>query len=373
MMSESMICPKFFTDELVDRGVNFFTGVPCSYLTTLINETIARKDTQYTIASSEGEAVSLASGAWLAGKMGVVMCQNSGFGNMINPLTSLNAPFGIPILLLITWRGKPGEIDEPQHEIMGRITPDLLTLLGIPWLILPKEQAKIPQILDTALAECQQTHKPFALIIEKDSFVCEEKNQNVLEKDFLSSRAEVLKAIVQSIPPDCPVIATTGKTGRELYTVQDNERHLYCVGSMGYANALAHGVALNTVKKVYVIDGDGAAIMHLGNLTSIGLSGVKNLIHILLDNGTYDSTGGQQTASVTVNFAGIAKSCGYKQAVNCSSIGELEQAIKAEAMDGPKLIYMRISKGSMAKLGRPTITPHEVARRLHNFIQKSVT
>ncbi|WP_100551360.1 phosphonopyruvate decarboxylase [Caedibacter taeniospiralis] len=365
-----MICPEYFTNALIDRGVQFFTGVPCSYLTPLINEVIATEVTDYVIASSEGDALAMASGAWLAGKLGLVMCQNSGLGNMINPLTSLNAPFNIPVLLLITWRGKPGEPDEPQHEVMGKITTGLLDLMGIQWSYFPETEAEVLASLDKAMSVMGNAHCPYALILQKDSFKTGKPAPKVVEDAHLPTREEVLSTFLKSLPDEVSVIATTGKTGRELYTLQDHSKHFYCVGSMGYANALAHGVALNSKKPVFVIDGDGAAIMHLGNLTSIGASAPSNLVHVILDNGTYDSTGAQATVSEYVDFAALAKSLGYKKQFRCSSLRDFSNALKTVDSGGPALIHLKIKSGSMKNLGRPAVKPHEIARRLRQHIQK---
>ena len=365
-----MISPQYFINALIDRGVRFFTGVPCSYLTPLINEAIATEETDYVIASSEGDALAMASGAWLGGKLGVVMCQNSGLGNMINPLTSLNAPFRIPVLLLITWRGKPGEKDEPQHEVMGKITTGLLDLIGIQWSYFPENDAMVLTSLETAISVIKKSHRPYAFILQKNSFMSGKPEPKTQENTDLATREEALSVFLKYAPKDAPVIATTGKTGRELYTLEDHAKHLYCVGSMGYASALAHGLALNSKKPVFVIDGDGAAIMHLGNLTSIGASAPTNLVHVILDNGTYDSTGAQATVSQHVDFAGIGKSVGYKNQINCHSLEDFAEVIKLVTCNGPTLIHLKIKRGSMKNLGRPEIKPHEIARRLRQHIHK---
>lgn len=364
-----MICPKYFTNELVNRGVSFFSGVPCSYLTPLINEVIASEQTNYVIASSEGDALGMAAGAWLSGKHSVVLCQNSGLGNMINPLTSLNAPFDIPVLLLITWRGKPGEPDEPQHEMMGQITTSLLDLMGIKWSYFPDNEADVLKILDTAFVSMQKLNRPYALILHKDSFSTSDAEPMVQVNEIsYPRREEALAAILNYVPEFSPIIATTGKTGRELYTLRDHAKHLYCVGSMGYANSIAHGLALNIKEKVFVIDGDGSAIMHLGNFTSIGGSGVSNLVHIVLDNGVHDSTGGQATVSSSIDFSGVAQSVGYKKQIFCSSLADLNSALDSLNTNGPILIHLKIRSGSMKQLGRPTIKPNMVARRLRHYV-----
>ncbi len=242
-----MLEAKDFLHTLTSYGIEFFSGVPCSYLTPLINTIINQDTARYVSATSEGEALAMASGAWLSGKMGAVMCQNSGLGNMVNPLTSLNEPFHIPVLLLITWRGHPDEVDEPQHQLMGKITPQLLDLMQIPWSVLPETQEDMENVLRQAWNYMSKERKPYALLVRKE---CIELSKSPLppfdkggrRQDFHPTREEVLTKLLHLIPEDSPIIATTGKTGRELFTLKDSANHLYCVGSMGYANALGHGI-----------------------------------------------------------------------------------------------------------------------------------
>lgn len=369
-----MISSRWFIDALQARGIGLYAGVPCSFLSTLIDEVIARPGLRYVAASSEGEALSIVSGAWLGGTPGVVLCQNSGLGNMVSPLTSLNAIFRIPALLLISHRGKPGEKDEPQHELMGRKTTALLDAMEVPWAVLPKEQDAAAAALDTALRTMDASHKPYALVVEKDSFAGEPAQAPTAAARLGTARmtrAEALAVFSDVVPSGATVIATTGKTGRELYTLLDRERNLYCVGSMGYANALAHGLALARPDcAAFVLDGDGAALMHLGNLATIGAEAPANLVHLVLDNGQYDSTGGQKTASASVDFRAAALALGYRSALRCATGAELAEAVRKPAA-GPVLIHVPIRPGSMDKLGRPSIAPADVARRLRGAISLS--
>lgn len=361
-----MINVKNFVAEIIQQGARFFTGVPCSYLTPLINEVIARDETQYVLASNEGEALSLASGLWLANQTAVVLCQNSGLGNLINPLTSLSEPFAIPALLLVTWRGQPGVKDEPQHRLMGEITPGLLTLSGVRWALLPDDEAQALQAVRDANDYMRREQRPFALVMAGDQF---SPGPAFAPQAHGPSRAEALQTLLECADPQGVIIATTGKTGRELFTLSDRPEHLYCVGSMGYASALATGIALGCAqRKVYVIDGDGAALMHLGNMAGIGASQPPNLIHIVLDNGSYDSTGAQPTASASVDFVGLAEACGYTQARRCTDMANFAQALSAPIARGPQLLHVPIRSGSMAQLGRPTLSPFQVARRLRGLL-----
>ena len=379
-----MIQAGQFLDKGNDSGIDFYTGVPCSFLTPLINGAITDKKLAYVAAASEGEAVAIASGAWLAGHRTAVMCQNSGLGNAVNPITSLNFPFRIPTLMVVTWRAGPGLTDEPQHELMGRITPGLLELMEVPHREFPKDEKDIAPAIGEALAEMDKTGLPFAFIMQKgdvgndgadDDMTAMPARVTGEASDFSGqgapmSRYQALEQVLSFVSDDTAIIATTGKCGRELFTIADRPQHLYQVGSMGCAAAMGLGVALNSDKPVVVLDGDGAALMKMGTLATIGAYGPDNLIHIVLDNGTYDSTGGQPTVSASVDFAAVAADCGYARGLRCDGLDGFAKALKSalEVM-GPHLIHMRIKPGSMDNLGRPTISPPEVAKRFQDFLK----
>ncbi|MBX6375148.1 MAG: phosphonopyruvate decarboxylase [Acetobacteraceae bacterium] len=378
-----MIEARDFFAEAARAGFDFYTGVPCSFLTPLINGALSTPGLAYVGAASEGEAVAIAAGAWLAGRQTVVMCQNSGLGNAVNPLTSLNEPFRIPTLLITTWRGEPGIPDEPQHALMGRITQDLLTVIGVPHAPFPASRDSLAPAFAEATERMRGTGLPFAFVMRKGD-VAEEELRAAdrplpapgRRADFPAgagaerpTRVAVLERFLQLVPPDGAVIATTGKCGRELFTLADRPQHLYQVGSMGGASGMALGVALNTRAPVFVLDGDGAALMKLGTFATIGAYGPRNLVHILLDNGVHDSTGGQPTVSASVDFAAVALACGYAQAASCATLDGFEAAFReATGRPGPTLIHLRIAPGSMAKLGRPTVRPPEVAQRFKAFL-----
>jgi phosphonopyruvate decarboxylase len=378
-----MITANEFLTEASAAGFDFYTGVPCSYLTPLINGVLSDRSTPYVGAASEGEAVAIAAGAWLAGKQPVAMCQNSGLGNMINPLTSLNAPFRIPTLVVTTWRGRPGEPDEPQHALMGEVTQDLLSLMRIEQAPFPDQPERIAPDLKAAVEAMAASQLPYAFVVAKGSVADTELDQPEPARpapgtraDFVTggerpSRAAVLERFLALTDAETAVIATTGKAGRELFTLNDREQHLYQVGSMGGASGMALGVALNTDKRVVVLDGDGAALMKLGTFATIGAQQPGNLVHILLDNGVHDSTGGQATVSPSVDFAAIAVACGYGYAASCDDLAGFEQALRqANTARRPALIHIRIAPGSMNKLGRPTVTPEAVARRFKAFLAR---
>jgi phosphonopyruvate decarboxylase len=376
-----MITANDFIAAAKKDGFDFFTGVPCSFLTPLINGVLNDRSLRYVGAASEGEAVAIAAGAWLAGRKTVVMCQNSGLGNAVNPLTSLNAPFRIPTLFVTTWRGQPGIPDEPQHEVMGVITPDLLSLMGLEHSLFPDSLETLAPSLDHASKRMEALSLPFAMIMQKDSVAetglnpqappvrVQGRRQDFDAEATQPARAAVLEKFLSLVDPSAAVVATTGKCGRELFTLDDRRQHIYQVGSMGGASAMGLGVALNTKKQVVVLDGDGAFLMKMGNLATIGAYRPDNLIHIVLDNGVHDSTGGQATVSAGIDMAGIALACGYAYAASCSGLEGFEQAYEqAQGSGGPALIHARIAPGSMGKLGRPTVKPPEVAQRFKAFL-----
>ena len=377
-----MITAADFISAARARGFDFYTGVPCSFLTPLINGVMSDRALAYVGAASEGEAVAIAAGAWLAGRRTVVMCQNSGLGNAVNPLTSLNAPFRIPTLFVTTWRGQPGLKDEPQHELMGRIPPDLLRLMELTVADAPSGTGALGGAFDAAVAAMDRTELPVAWVLKKGDISDTELDQAPLplrpagRRDRLETgggprptREEALAAVLELADGGTALVATTGKCGRELVTLADRPQHLYLVGSMGGASGVALGAALNCPKRVVVLDGDGAALMKLGSLATIGAYAPSNLLHVVLDNGVHDSTGGQATVSASVDFAAVALACGYAHAASCDDTDGFARAWAAAAQSGgPSLIHLRVLPGSMERLGRPTVAPAEVARRFKTFL-----
>ena len=374
---------------LYGRGADLLTGVPCSFLTPVINAAIGNTSMCFVGAASEGEAIGIAAGSWLAGGSPVVMGQNSGLGNMINPLTSLAAPARIPILILRTWRGEPGLKDEPQHEVMGRVMTSLLDVIDVGWQLLDSDPGLLYDQLDRAFAAMSARSLPHCLIIRKGVIADQPlAGQKALFRrsagalcrpdspgspGVAGTRAEVLERLLGVIPADAPVVATTGKTGRELFTIADRPQHFYLVGAMGCASAVGLGISLRLPGPVFVVDGDGAALMKLGNMATIGAEKPSGLVHILLDNLVHDSTGGQRTSSGAVDFAATAIACGYRSAASCTSMAGFERAVAAAvASSGPHFVHVRISTGSMAALGRPTVRPHEVAQRFRDHFSGSL-
>lgn len=393
-----MIRAEEFLQECRKLGFDFFTGTPCSYLKSFINYVIDHKEFRFVDATNEGDAVAIAAGAALCGKRSVVMFQNSGLGNAVNPITSLNAIFQIPMLIITTLRGDPvGAADEPQHLLMGSITTELLDTMEVSWSYFPSESSEISSTLEKADQFMKNEGLPFALVMKKDavnayelqssypqephSFTLSHTDNFSLPYEKRSTRNQALQVIRAAAKNQMPVIATTGKTGRELYELEDSENQFYMVGSMGCALPFGLGVALNySQNPVCVIDGDGALLMRTGSMATVGAYAPKNLLHILLDNEAHDSTGGQSTVSHAVSFAAIAKAFNYKNVYSTDQLecfqDYLQTALvqqgrrKEDREGGPTFIHFKIRKGSPKELGRPKVTPLEVGLRFSKFLRE---
>ncbi|MDH4021897.1 MAG: phosphonopyruvate decarboxylase, partial [Gammaproteobacteria bacterium] len=330
---------------------------------------------QYIAAANEGDAVAIAAGAELGGLSAVVMFQNSGLGNAVNPLTSLTWTFRIPVLLIVTWRGEPGgPADEPQHELMGAITPQLLELMGIPWALFPDEESAIGPALDKAMAHLQGERRPYAFVMRKGSVADtrlsgspgRSPRQPVATMSRpapVEQRQAVLVAIRAAAGERDLLVATTGFTGRELYALGDTANQLYMVGSMGCAASVALGLAMaRPDRRVIAIDGDGAVLMRLGALTTVGAEAPPNLVHVLIDNGQHESTGGQATVSPGVDFCAIAGGAGYP-AVTVAARAADVQALLADREPGLRFVHVPVLPGVPAGLPRPAMPPAAVAER----------
>jgi phosphonopyruvate decarboxylase len=376
-----------FLNKALERNYTFYTGTPCSYLKPFINYAIDSDQIDFYDATNEGDAVAMAAGAWLAGKKSVVMFQNSGLGNAVNPLTSLSYTFKVPVLGITTLRGEPGgPADEPQHELMGQITGEMLTLMQIPWRYFPTNDQEIDEALAEADRYIMEERKSFFLVMKKGDIDNYEltskiKNERMGEQKIetkyangdLVTRTDALREISNVVNKKQPVIATTGKTGRELFEVADLENQLYMVGSMGCAVTLGLGMSLvrNDLTPV-VIDGDGALMMRMGGMASVGRWRPSNLVHILLDNGAHDSTGGQSTGSEAIDFIKIAEGTGYKNIFGTDNLNDLKKYLseKIGDNDGPTFVHFKMKLGSPKTLGRPTVTPEQVATRFKKYFNR---
>jgi phosphonopyruvate decarboxylase len=352
-------------------------------LKPFINYVIDAPGLRYVAAANEGDAVAIAAGADLGGVRAIAMFQNSGLGNAVNPLTSLNAIFRIPILVITTLRGEPGgPHDEPQHALMGPITTRMLDVMEIPWEFFPREEGEVEPALDRVMTHMETKGLPYALVMKKGS-VADWKLKSKPDPRPLGTsavplavatprftRQEILRAVQSSLRPADVVIASTGFTGRELYTLEDRREQLYMVGSMGCAMSLGLGIALVQPKRrVIVLDGDGAVLMRMGGLATVGYERPPNLVHVLLDNQMHESTGGQSTVSHSVDFCAIAAACGYPSTARATTPDEVAAFLQGAGDAALSLLHVRILPGSPNDLPRPTITPPEVAARLRAYIK----
>jgi phosphonopyruvate decarboxylase len=371
------VSSRRFIDAMTARGFGPWLGVPCSFLRPFIDYVIDRDDLDYVASTNEGEALAMAVGAQLAGRQPVVMLQNSGLGNLVNPLASLTYPFRAPVLLIITLRGDPGLHDEPQHELMGRTTRELLDVLEVENEWFPATDAEIEPRIDHALARMRETGLPYALILRKnvvDGYDPRPHKDPAPRHRGIShpavapgeklSRSDAVALLADVAGDGTAIIATTGKTGRELFEFRDRATHFYVVGSMGCASSIALGVARYKDAPVMVLDGDGAALMRLEAFAGIGHNAPPRLIHVILDNQSYDSTGGQATISASVNFPEIAIACGYASACSVTGADAMRAALlRAQKSPGPHLIHIPVGLGAAAGLGRPDVAPRDVAVR----------
>lgn len=379
-----MIQPKFFYDTLANYGINFYAGVPDSLLKNLCAYITDHADTAHNvIAANEGGAMGLAAGHYLAtGNIPVVYMQNSGEGNIINPLASLTDKdvYNIPVLLVIGWRGKPGLHDEPQHVKQGKVTTGLLNIMGIDYTVLSKEEDKAAVQIKKAVDYMQATRECYALVIEKDTFEAYSL-QNVEKNDLTLSREEAIQIVAAALGEKDAIVSTTGMISRELFEYraavkQGHERDFLTVGSMGHASQIALGIAMaKPERKVWCFDGDGATIMHMGSMAIVAQKAPKNYVHVVFNNGAHDSVGGQPTVGLNIDLPGIAKAVGYKAAISVDCKDELEKELSTinsqlSSLGGPILVEVKVKKGNRKDLGRPTTTPIENKEALMAFLSK---
>ena len=374
-----MIKPSFFIDLLVANNIDCFAGVPDSLLKNICAYITDHLDAQHNIiAANEGAAIGLAAGHYLAtGHPACVYMQNSGEGNIINPIASLTDPevYNIPVLLLIGWRGKPGVHDEPQHIKQGKVTTGLLNTMGINYDVLSKDEEKAQKQIVKAI-DALKRNEVYALVIEKDTFE-DYKLQTNEQNNYTMSREEAIQTVASELGEKDCIVSTTGMISRELFEFheskgQGHERDFLTVGSMGHASQIALGIALaQPERRVWCFDGDGATIMHMGSMAIVADKKPKNFVHVVFNNGAHDSVGGQPTVGLKINLPSIAKAVGYKLAISVDNKEELENRLSnLAAQEGPVLVEVKVKKGNRKDLGRPTTTPQENKNALMEFLKK---
>ncbi len=373
-----MLSPKDFYEALIAAKVTLFCGVPDSLLKDICAYVTANTPRERNvITANEGSAVALAMGHYLAtGEVGLVYLQNSGLGNTVNPITSLADPaiYGVPMLLMVGWRGRPGEHDEPQHVQMGRVTLETFAAIGVPTTVLPDEIEAAREAIEIALRQAHERKGPVALVVRKGTFDAYSLKDG--PSPYPLSREAAIERFAASLPARASVVSTTGMPSRELFEVrkrrgEPHDGDLLIVGGMGHASQIALGVALaQPSRDVYCLDGDGAVLMHMGGLATIGELSPKNYKHVVVNNGAHDSVGGQPTAGFSTDLCAVARACGYKRAVSVSTEADLDRelaALRDEA--GPALVEVRVKKGNRKDLGRPTQSPADLKEAFSKHVR----
>lgn len=357
-----MINQERFLNVLLDAGVDFFTGVPDSYLNGFCNCLLGNVSYERNvIAANEGNAVAIASGYYFStGRTPLVYMQNSGMGNTINPLLSLAVKdvYSVPMVLLIGWRGEPGTGDHAQHKMQGELTTKLLDLMEIPFIVAEDHddllEKQVKQLVETA----QRERKIVAIVARKGIFATEKKSTAPVENGYPLFREEAIEVVLDSMPKDTIYVATTGRATRELYFLREKrgEGHdcdFLNVGSMGHASSIALSLALeNKNRKVVCFDGDSAVLMHMGALSMVCNFDVPNFLHVVLNNGAHESVGGQPSAGMKVDFTTIAQGAGYKTIGRPVATKEDIIAAVQDLVEGGQAAFLdvRIKKGLSSKL-----------------------
>ena len=375
-----MIDVAKFYKALQSGGIEFYAGVPDSLLKDFCAYVTEHNQDNHIIAANEGGAVGLAMGHYLAtGNIPVVYMQNSGLGNTINPLLSMadKDVYAIPMVMIIGWRGEILQDgtqlkDEPQHKTQGRLTVDMLDTMQVPYVIIDADTPNIESVVQKIIAQTQQTSAPVAVVVRKGTF--NKYKLSTAKSPYIMTREQAIGYFVDNLTNNDVVVSTTGMPSRELFEVRKAKGHentdFLCVGGMGHASQIAVGVAHSQVaqgqdnKTVWCLDGDGAALMHMG---ALAMHHNMPIHHIILNNGAHDSVGGQPTVAFDVDLMKVAQSCGYKWCQCVDNENELKQALQ-DMQNAPKPAFLeiRVAKGNRSDLGRPTQTPIDTKQKFMN-------
>ena len=363
-------------------GIDFFTGVPDSQLKGLCDTLFATYGVagkQHIVAANEGNAIALCAGHYLAtGRPGLCYMQNSGLGNAVNPIASLmdGQVYGLPCLLVVGWRGEPGVKDEPQHVKQGQVTLSQLELLDVPYMVLDKAMTEAD--FDAAFAEILahlSAGRTAAIVVKKGALSCSMKPK--YGNSHAMTREEAVGVIARLAGKRDVFVSTTGKLSRELFELREamgegHDRDFLTVGSMGHASMIALGIALEQPdRRVWCLDGDGAALMHLGAMAILGQKKPANLVHVVINNAAHETVGGMPVCEGALNLTGLAMSAGYRHVSRAASEMELYQAVDA-AMTAGELAFIEVmcAVGARDDLGRPTTTPQQNRDALMKFLQE---
>ena len=371
---------EHFILELKKNGITFFTGVPDSYLNGFNNYLKANVPVECNvITANEGNAIALAAGYFFAtGNIPVVYMQNSGLGNCVNPLLSLadKHVFSVPMILIIGWRGKPGTKDalREQHTMQGRVTGQFLDVMGIPYKILSEET--VAEDMAVLVEQAKENCAPVAFLVPNG--VLTEKKKNIPDTNYLMSREEAIAVVMDNMPSDTIYSATTGRATRELFAQREirNESHacdFLNIGSMGHASSVAMGIALaKPNRRVVCLDGDAAALMHMGAMTMVSKIDIPNFLHVILNNGAHESVGGQPSVGQIIDFTGIAENCGYFTVGHpITNAGELASAVsQCLRCNRPSFIDVRIHSGIREDLQSIGMSSHDMINQLKQELNK---
>jgi phosphonopyruvate decarboxylase len=373
-----VIKPENYLNSLNSLGVSFFAGVPdsllkefCACVTDKYNED------NHLITANEGSAIGLGIGYYLGSEnIPMIYLQNSGLGNIINPVLSLASKevYGIPMLIMIGWRGEPGVKDEPQHVHQGKVMIDSLEAMDLPFFVLSSSETEAINQTKTALITAEKNKTPVVLVVKKNTF--EKYNKEQLSCELELSREDAVVASAKMLPSNSVVVSTTGMPSRELfeYRANNNKGHhkdFLTVGGMGHASQIALGLCKSQPDRLtYCFDGDGAVLMHMGSLAIIGQSSAANLIHIVLNNGVHDSVGGQPTVGFDINFCDIANACGYKSTTVAKTKKDIIKALSdVRSHDGPHFIEIHVRPGNRKDIGRPTTSPNQNKLAIMDYLK----
>lgn len=371
---------SYFLEEINKRGIDKIAGVPDSTLKQFCDELQFQKDRfGHYVTANEGAAIGLAVGSFLgSGKPICVYMQNSGLGNIVNPLTSLahRDVYGIPMLFVVGWRGEPGVHDEPQHVFMGKVTCHMLEVLDVPYSVIDKETTseELAKILDDAWVAFEES-KQYAIVVKKGTF--EKDKVFNWDNGHPLNREEALGTVLEIIPENSCIVSTTGKISRELYEQSDmkygkHDNIFMSVGGMGHASMIALGVAQEQKdRKVVCVDGDGATLMHMGSLSFVGAEKPKNFYHIVINNQAHESVGAMPTGAQGLPIAEIAKKAGYVDAIRLSTIDEIKDIKnRINSEEGPLLFEIMVGLDSRADLGRPKETARENREQFMKYLEQ---
>jgi phosphonopyruvate decarboxylase len=355
-----MVLIKELLNTLKKNKISFYTGVPDSILKDLSSHFDSLDKTKHIIAVNEGSAISIGIGYYLSTKkIACVYLQNSGLGNAINPLISIahRKVYSIPLLLMIGWRGSYNKNDEPQHKVKGKITPQLLKLLNINYCVLRKKKDLVK--LDKLIKTSYRSKTTVACLIEKNILKTQKKYKQITKEKIFALRKDFIFKLLKQISNNSKIISTTGYTSRELMQIRKEKKlfkgkDFYMVGGMGHSSMVSLGYSLNSKRQIICLDGDGSILMHLGSLRTFGYLGNSNLKHILLNNNSHESVGGQPTTAAGIDFKKLVKSLGYKSYFKITRTKKINSIIKKFLNSkGPSFLEVLISIGSLDNLSRP--------------------